>query len=355
MKQVLVRIVTAQKNNLNANVSGTGISACTRFGGICRVFRTDKNVCATKNAQFSSIVLIILSLLLTASFLTSCITTLTEPLDVSFQETLVIRGVVCSGEPVRDIAITKSLNALDNLSDSAVAVWDAQGTLTVNGRSFPLTVQPNRTNPHASLYHALNNGAPIIAESGSTYSLTVQWKGKTASAETSVPAAPDVQTVQTLRREILSLTSATYIPGTQPVTTTRRDTLLGAEVSILPRAETAYRAGVYLTDTQGRILTETFDGGLVFSTTASNASSSLVTGLLPLQTQAFARRMPVRTIVSVVAFDKAYYTYSQTRSRGQQASNLFGGTNGENVLWNVKGAGIGLFIGLAETRRVVIP
>jgi hypothetical protein len=94
---------------------------------------------------------------------------------------------------------------------------------------------------------------------------------------------------------------------------------------------------------------------LVFSTNATNIASSLVSGLLPLQTQAFSRSMPVRYVASVTAFDKAYYTYALTRSRGQQASNLFGGTNGENVVWNIKGDGIGLFIGVATAQRVVAP
>jgi hypothetical protein len=65
--------------------------------------------------------------------------------------------------------------------------------------------------------------------------------------------------------------------------------------------------------------------------------------------------MPVRTIATVTAFDKAYYDYTLTRSRGQQASNLFGGTNGENVIWNVKGDGIGLFIGVSTVERVISP
>lgn len=286
--------------------------------------------------------------------MTSCITTLTEPLALSFEEKLVIRGVIEAGKPIGNIAISKSLPALNALSDSSGAVYDAVGTLSVNGRTFPLRLQ-NRTTSGASLYTALNNGVPIIAESGSQYTLSVQWNGKSAEAQTGVPAAPNLQSVRLLRREILSLTSATIIPGTQPVTTTRRDTLYGAEITILPLAETAYRASIYLADVQGNPLTESYDGGLAFSTNATNIPSNLVSGLLPLQTQALSRSMPVGYTATVTAFDKAYYTYALTRSRGQQTSNLFGGTNGENVLWNVKGDGIGLFIGVATVQRVVVP
>ena len=289
-----------------------------------------------------------------SAMLTSCITTLTEPLALSFEEKIVIRGVLKAGEPVRDIAISKSLPALSAISDSATAVYDATGTLSVNGRTFPLILQ-NNVQSGASLYTALNNGAPIIAEAGAMYTLNVQWKGKSATAQTSVPAAPQVQDIGLLQREILSLTSATYIPGTQPVTTTRRDTLFGAEISIIPLPETAYRASVYLADVRGNALTGSYDGSLVLSTNATNLASALVSGLLPLQTQAFSRIMPVRTIATVTAFDKAYYDYALTRSRGQQASNLFGGTNGENVIWNVSGDGIGLFIGVATVERIISP
>ena len=289
-----------------------------------------------------------------ASMLTSCITTLTEPLALSFEEKIVIHGVLKAGEPVRDIAISKSLPALSAISDSATAIYDARGTLSVNGRTFPLALQSD-VQSGASLYTALNNGAPIIAEAGAMYTLNVQWEGKSAEAQTSVPTAPQVQDTRLLQREILSLTSATYIPGTQPVTTTRRDTLLSAEISIIPLPETAYRASVYLADVRGNTLTGSYDGSLVLSTNATNIASALVSGLLPLQTQVFSRAMPVRTIATVTAFDKAYYDYALTRSRGQQAANLFGGTNGENVLWNVRGDGIGLFIGVAAVQRVVAP
>lgn len=292
---------------------------------------------------------------LSVSFmLTSCITTLTEPLALSFEEKIVIRGVLKAGEPVRDIAISKSLPALSAINDSATAVYDATGTLSVNGRTFPLVLQ-NDVQSGASLYTALNNGVPIIAEADAMYTLNVQWNGKSAAAQTSVPSVPQVQDIRLLRREILSLTSATYIPGTQPVTTTRRDTLFGAEIFIIPLPETAYRASVYLADVHGNALTSSYDGTLVLSTNATNIASALVSGLLPLQTQTFSRAMPVRTIATITAFDKAYYHYALTRSRGQQASNLFGGTNGENVIWNVSGDGIGLFIGVATVERVISP
>ncbi len=76
-----------------------------------------------------------------ASILTSCITTLTEPLALSFEEKLVVRGVIEAGKPIGNIAISRLLPALNTLSDSSGAVYDAVGTLSVNERAFRLTLQ----------------------------------------------------------------------------------------------------------------------------------------------------------------------------------------------------------------------
>lgn len=291
--------------------------------------------------------------------LSSCITTLTEPLSLSYSEKLVIRGVLQAGKPICGIAITKSLPALSDLSDSATAILDAVGTLSVNGRDYPLRLQQGSvsgaTTNSLSLYAAYSADTVLVAASGSTYTLTVQWHGKTAQAQTSVPPVPVLLSGRLIRQELVSLTSATYIPGTQPVTTTQRDTLLAAEVDVQTLPRIAYRTALDIRDVQGNALTQGYEGGLVFTANDETVSRTIVSGLLPSQTRIFAHTMSVAYTATVYAFDKAYYDYQLTRSRGQQASNLFGGTSGENVVWNVKGDGIGLFIGVATAQRVIVP
>lgn len=289
--------------------------------------------------------------------LSSCITTLTEPLSLSYSEKLVIRGVLQAGKPICDIAITKSLPALSDLSDSATAILDAAGTLSVNGRDYPLRLQSGSigASNSPSLYAAYSADTVLVAASGSTYTLTVQWQSKTAQAQTSVPPAPVLLSGRLIRQELVSLTSATYIPGTQPVTTTQRDTLLAAEVDVQTLPRIAYRTALDIRDVRGNALTQGYEGGLIFTANDENVSRTIVSGLLPSQTRIFSHTMSVAYTATVYAFDKAYYDYQLTRSRGQQASNLFGGTSGENVVWNVKGDGIGLFIGVATAQRVIVP
>lgn len=291
--------------------------------------------------------------------LSSCITTLTEPLSLSYSEKLVIRGVLQAGKPICDIAITKSLPALSDLSDSATAIRYAVGTLSVNGRDYPLRLQPGSVSGATSnsllLYAAYSADTVLVAASGSTYTLTVQWQGKTAQAQTSVPPAPVLLSGRLIRQELVSLTSATYIPGTQPVTTTQRDTLFAAEVDVQTLPRIAYRTALDIRDVRGNALTQGYEGELVFTANDETVNRAIVSGLLPSQTRIFARTMSVAYTATVYAFDKAYYDYALTRSRGQQTSNLFGGTSGENVVWNVKGDGIGLFIGVTTTQRVIVP
>ena len=95
----------------------------------------------------------------------------------------------------------------------------------------------------------------LVAASGSTYTLTVQWHGKTAPAQTSVPPVARAAFGANLSVKVVSLT-ATYIPGTQPVTTTQRDTLLAAEVDVQTLPRIAYRTALDIRDVQGNALTQ---------------------------------------------------------------------------------------------------
>jgi hypothetical protein len=285
----------------------------------------------------------LVTLLCGAFCLHSCITTITEPLDLAHSEKLVVRGILRAGEAIDNISITTSLPTLADLTDSAIAVKDAQGTLTVSGTAYPLRLQG------ASVY-----GIPSLrAESGKTYSLRIQRGTKTVQAETQIPPKPQVQSVRIIPQLILSATSATPIPGAEPVITFRTDTTFAAEVDVQALPRTVYRVAIQVVDSvRGVELTQLYDGAALFHTEATPISRTLTSGALPLQTRGFLRGVGARFRVVVYAYSEAYYAYLLTRSRGQQASNILGGAN-DNVSWNVQGDGIGLFIGVAETKFLV--
>ena len=299
--------------------------------------------------------------------LTSCITTVTEPLDIAFVEQLVVRGTLRSGEVIDNISLTKSLPTLAEYSDSAAAVSDATGTITVNNEAHPLRLQLPATPDVASrtLYGTSAQGMTgLRAETGKTYSLRFQRGSKVITATTRIPTRPNVQEVRIVPQTVLTVTTATPIPGAQPVTTFRTDTVFAAEVVLLAEPRTVYRVAMQLVDSvrsSGQIveLTGFYEGGAIFHTEATASQKTLRSGALPLQTQALMKRLlaqgvNVRYRLVVVAFDEPYYAYLLTRSRGQQASNIFGGTSNENVTWNVQGDGIGMFIGTAE-RELMMP
>jgi hypothetical protein len=278
----------------------------------------------------------------------SCITTITEPLDLAHSEKLVVRGILRAGETIDNISITTSLPALADLTDSAIAVKDAQGTLTVSGMAYPLRLQG------ASLQGASVYGIPTLrAVSGTTYTLRIQRGTKTVQAETQIPPKPQVQSVRIIPQLILSATSATPIPGAEPVITFRTDTTFAAEVDVQALPRTVYRVAIQVIDSvRGVELTQLYDGTSLFHTEATPIARTLTSGALPLQTRGLLRSVSARFRVVVYAYSEAYYAYLLTRSRGQQASNILGGAN-DNVSWNVQGDGIGLFIGVAETSFLV--
>lgn len=286
-----------------------------------------------------------LILLCIASLLSSCITTVTEPLDLAFEEKLVVRGVVRSGEALQNISITKSLPALAEPTDATLQASGVEGTITVNGQAFPLVKQ-------TPIFYGIRQ-ASIRATSGAVCKLSLTRKlpngtVQAASAETRIPPQPVIREVRIVQQTVLSVTSATPIPGASPVTIVSTDTVFAAEVVLDALPRVAYRIGIQAIDTiRNQALTQVYEGSVLFHTESSSQERTVNSPTLPRQTQVLLRNPAFRYKVIVYAFDEAYYPYFLTRSRGQQAASLFGGAN-ENVTWNMQGDAIGMFIGSSE-------
>jgi hypothetical protein len=304
-------------------------------------------------------------LLCIASFLTSCITTVTEPLDLAFEEKLVVRGVVRSGDALDSVAmsITKSLPALAEPTTSQLQVSGITGTISIQSPNSAQTQTFSLRQQTPLLYGIANNSSStsIRAASGTLLTLNLTRKlpngtEQRASAETRIPPQPVIREVRIVPQPTLVVTTATPIPGATPTTSVRTDTLFAAEVRFDALPRIAYRIAIQGVDSLGNAqggqeltkeLTQVFEGGVLFHTDASVQERTVTSPSLPRQTQVFLRSSAFRYKITVYAFDEAYYPYFLTRGRGQQASSLFGGTN-ENITWNVQGDAIGMFISVAE-------
>jgi hypothetical protein len=304
-----------------------------------------------KVVPFVAVVALAASLVLCCS---GCISEVTNPGALPFEEKIVIRGLLIAGEPVQNIQISRTIPILNDLSDSAFAVRDAQATIAANGREYPLTLQQGAdvdSTRQRSLYEAKN----LLVQEGQQYTITVQWNGKTATANTTVPTKPVLAsaTLFTVVRPLV--TTGTITPGQPPQLRTIADTLFAADTRIRSRAayNAAYNAGLFLADKNGQPQSSIFIGEtLLITPSTADSSFSLVSGRLPSQYKTLLADSTIVPFVRVFAYDEPYYRYVLTRDRARQAASPLGGA-GENVLWNVEGDGIGVFIGVAVSSIVV--
>jgi len=101
---------------------------------------------------------------------------------------IVVRAYLYAGQPVTDIDITSAL-ALDSEDSLAPPISDATVSLTRSGVSYTLTP----TSGQSGYYHYA--GADLSVAAGDQFSLSVSYGGRTATASTTVPAAPSGVTV----------------------------------------------------------------------------------------------------------------------------------------------------------------
>ena len=286
---------------------------------------------------------------MSASFLLSACTSTIDPseLQLPYEEKIVVRGLIEAGLPLSDIQISRTLPPLDTFGLDKVFVSDAQAMVRIDGMSYAMQMQPNST-PNTttnsltvrSLYYA-----PLLTvQSGKTYQLTVQWRGKTATATTRVPAPPTPDNVRLLLNTV-----------PRPDNSSITDTVFTLEATVRGQPNDVYRLGAQLRDSLGirnvslrgfgDIVQVPESGGTVVvrsdtwrGTTATTSSLDLVRG-----------RLTLFWVLEV--YDGAYYQYFLSRNRGGQTNPFSPG--GPNVEWNVEGNGLGMFIGMAQTRRKI--
>lgn len=291
-------------------------------------------------------------------------TTITDPVDLPFEEKIVIRGLITAGQPVRDIMIARTAPVVTSKPQTPDEFWvqNADAVITSEGKSYPLTLQPFA--PLPGVQRTMYQASGLIAESGKTYTLTVRWNGKTATATTRIPSSPTLVSAKLLTVVVQSITIGTIAVstnGTAPRSTTgsiqirpTQDTTLSAEAQFLSKEQAAYRAGLELTDTARNLAVTGFYLGTMFTNeNATNGMLTIAPAALPAQTRKlFGGTTAARMTVYVL--DPQYERYFNTRNRANQSGfSLFGGATENNVEWNVEGDGLGVFIGLNEMKLIL--
>lgn len=268
----------------------------------------------------------------------------TAPPELPYEEKIVIRGLLESGQLLSDIQISKTIPPLDEFTYEKVFVGDANARITVDGQSFVMELQPRTstaaTVPYRSLYRVPN----LRVQQGKTYFIEVRWKNLIAKAEARVPLTPNLDSVS-IRTSI--------VPVRTTLGTVVMDTVFESRAIIRARANELYRIGTTLNDAAtGRVLSSRGFGEAAFA-----ASSEIIavtsntwrsnTFALPV----LSNRVQSRIIVEV--YDGAFYRYYQTRARSGQVGLFSPG--GPNIEWNVTGDGLGEFAGVTTLQRAAVP
>ncbi len=328
----------------------------------------------------SRVIFLILTFTLTVLISSGCQTIINDAVELPYQESIVVQALIEAGKPITSIHIAKNVPALDSITPQIVFIADAVVTVRVDGRAYNAVLKPDSAylagastpQPYRSLYAVPN----LIVQSGKTYQLTVQWRGKTTTAQTLVPATP------------VLTSSVTYRVVTD--TTTRRgsnqfERSIELETMIAAQPHEVYAMYSYGTDIVLRVtanaagaLSSYLDTTLVFSNIpgASGANRNDVIDRVGDATTAAALQLhrkiridgygsgfttpppftikPSTAVYAIVqAFDAPYYDYFITIDRNRNQNPL--ATGGLNPLWNVSGDGIGIFIGVATKEILIHP
>ena len=118
-----------------------------------------------------------------------CSTAPTESLG-EFRETVYVEGYLRAGSPVSDLFVGTTMPLSSVYDREASALSDALVTIEVDGVSYELSPVVDRPGYYEQ--------PDLIVESGKTYHLSVTTGLGTATAQTTVPVAPQVSGASTL-------------------------------------------------------------------------------------------------------------------------------------------------------------
>lgn len=257
----------------------------------------------------------------------SCEQTVTN-VELPYVEQLVIDCIMDSGDLVDSVIITKTLPPLAKWEIEKTIVTDAKVTISDGTKIYELNYQNN-----------FYNSKDLIAESGKTYYLTVEWKGKKATATTFVPYPIEIPEIKWDVREASDFWGQWYEVTPYALVKPTKNVVYNSGYI------TTYHSGGYPTyfyiaretdiNADGLIKIDFFNGYYT-----ENADINYI-------------KQYFKDYVFVLhSYDKQFYQFFITRYNGQSGDEIFGG-NSNNIQWNIKGDGIGLFIGRATTYKKI--
>jgi hypothetical protein len=238
--------------------------------------------------------------------------------DLSYEERLVVRGLLVAGEPI-EVTFERTL-PLDQPFDSIRAqLSDVTAFITHNDVIDTLKYAG------AGKYRT----SSMISENGEEYQLSAEWNDKSLTGETRVPFTTTFQNGNIITEVNEDGDTVHYIQG---LLTPREGAVYGATWVILDPL-----SGFHLEDNVIPVLLRESDKDL-------NNRLTLKTRVIPDTLYAAWHNY---FYIRVHAFDEEFYNFFITQDANNASSNIFS-QSGINLRWNVEGDGIGMFIGESD-------
>lgn len=269
-----------------------------------------------------------------AGVLSSCEENVTG-VQLPYKEQLVIRAILQDSALLSNVRIERTLPPLEEYSVEKALVTNAIVTVNDGEKDYVLSYSDGYYNCY-----------DLTIKAGKTYKMTAKWKNKTAYAETTVPLPPkfdgfgfDIVQIEDYWEAYTSVRFYTYVQA--------------EEIS----EKSVYWGGVV--DWYGRVnyYNGSYDGKEIIKLYSDRDNSGKIKVYLNELSYSNNRTDTTELMeifnqyeAVVTAYDQDFYKYYLTRWNGESSEGIFG-TAGNNVEWNVKGDGIGMFIGRSETRK----
>lgn len=252
--------------------------------------------------------------------LTNCEQPLGEE-EFPYEIKIVVRGIIQKDKVVEDIFLGRTLPVAVPFDEDFAQLKDAVGAIICDGVTYPLR----------HLQDGNYTTDSLLARSGKTYTLLVQWQNKSVTAETRIPPIGEVVSFGQLQR------------------TENGQTTTVIESVVAPISNEVYASTwVYLSNA-GVQRDEGDEFGNV-TTADQNPLGSLKvqTSLIPGSVLSSEGLIGTRIYI----YDNAFYDYYISQGSSQIPDAIFGQPGG-NVRWNISGDGIGMFIARNDTLLIL--
>lgn len=256
----------------------------------------------------------LLILLCSAFIFISCEQPLQDE-EIPYELKIVISGTLYPYQQVSDIYIGRTLPISYAYSDEFANLTDAVAAIECDGKYYPLK--------HTG--KGLYANDTLITEPGKRYILIVSYENKLATAETIIP------TTGVINRLSLSLKD---IGGT-------KENYVNALIK--PSSDEVYAVSWIIMLPNGFISKEA-DAVPEVMGTDDRSTITVNSGIIPQHLITSSRE---NLAVKIHIFDKQFRDYFTTKPNSEVTDQVYGQTR-SNVKWNIKGDGIGLFIGKRE-------